>query len=320
MTLNTHAKIGLGTAAIGRPLYINIRQEKAGDLSLDTFKQKAREVLETAYANGIRYYDTAPNYGFAEALLIDWVGERQDENIEVASKWGYTYTANFDPEATEHEVKEHSLSKLNEQWGQTENLIPFLSTYQIHSATLATGVLDNNSILERLAMLKAEHHLKIGITTSGANQSEVIAKAATIQMGGDDLFDAYQVTYNIMDQSLTGILSELKSNHKRLIIKEIMANGRVFPNPDYPNYQKLYAYLQGLADKYEVGIDAIALRFCMDSLQPQIVLSGAAKPEHVLQNLKAYDFQLSPEEVNELRSFAVDPESYWAERKQLTWQ
>ena len=139
--------IGLGTAALGRPQYINIRQEKSKNFSLHTFRQQGRNTLNRAYHQGIRYFDTAPGYGMAEQLLLDWVKEKGDDSIEVATKWGYTYVANFNADATQHEVKEHSLSKLNEQWKQSGQLLPYLSTYQIHSATFETGVLENRSVL-----------------------------------------------------------------------------------------------------------------------------------------------------------------------------
>ena len=109
-------KIGLGTAAIGRPQYINIRSQEAKTFSLDAFKEKGIQVLESAYEQGIRYFDTAPGYGMAEQLLIDWVKEKDDPTIEVATKWGYAYVANFDPNAVVHEVKDHSLEQLIKQW------------------------------------------------------------------------------------------------------------------------------------------------------------------------------------------------------------
>ena len=63
--------IGLGTAAIGRPLYINIKQDANTEpFSLSTFKEKGMEVLEDAYNKGIRYFDTSPGYGIAEELLL----------------------------------------------------------------------------------------------------------------------------------------------------------------------------------------------------------------------------------------------------------
>ncbi len=72
-------KIGLGTAALGRPQYINIKKEKASPFSLEAFKQKGRDILDSAYDQGIRYFDTAPGYGMAEALLINWVRQKGDE-------------------------------------------------------------------------------------------------------------------------------------------------------------------------------------------------------------------------------------------------
>ncbi|MFK7937368.1 MAG: aldo/keto reductase [Saprospiraceae bacterium] len=312
-------QIGLGTAAIGRPQYINIRQKEATPFSLDAFRQKGFSMLDAAYAQGVRYFDTAPGYGLAEQLLIDWVATKNDATIEIATKWGYTYVANFDPNAEQHEVKEHSLSKLNEQWAQSKVILPSLSTYQIHSATFATGVLDTPPILNRLHELKKQHGIKIGITTTGANQVDVIKKAMNITVADEPLFTVYQVTYNILDQSLSEVATALHANGSRMIIKEALANGRFFPNEQYPHYHKLYAALERMAQKYDVGIDAIALRFCWDSIAPFTVLSGAAIPEHLSANLKTADIQLETADLEELANFKVDPAIYWEERKKLGW-
>ena len=69
------------------------------------------------------------------------------------------------------------MSKLKEQWQVSKALLPHLSIYQIHSATLETGVLQNKAVLDQLAFLKEEYAIKIGITTTGANQVEVIKAA-----------------------------------------------------------------------------------------------------------------------------------------------
>lgn len=313
-------KIGLGTAAIGRPQYINIREKQSNQpFDLTTFKEKGRAVLDAAYQQGIRYFDTAPGYGLAEQLLLEWVQEKQDTSIEVATKWGYTYVANFDLQATQQEVKEHSLSKLEEQWSVSKQLLPFLTSYQIHSATLDTGVLDNPLILERLANLKSIHRLKMGLTTSGANQNEVLQKAIVLKVKGEPLFDLFQVTYNLFDQSLAAIFDQLEGSDKRVVIKEALANGRIFPNKKYPHYEAAYQTLQNLATKYAVGIDAIALRFCLDSLSPYKVLSGAAQTQHLTQNLKVNQFRLEQKEILALKQLQVPPSKYWSERKQLAW-
>ncbi|WP_103072223.1 aldo/keto reductase [Aquimarina sediminis] len=311
--------IGLGTAAIGRPQYINVRQEEGASISLEEFRNKGRDTLEYAYQNGIRYFDTAPGYGLAEELLLDWVKTKQDPDIEVATKWGYTYVANFDPTATTHEIKEHSLTKLNEQWLQSQKLLPYLKIYQVHSATFDSGILENEEILKRLYELKSKHNLIMGITTTGDNQIEVIKKTLNIVIEGNSLFDAFQVTYNVLDQSLNDIMDTLKEQHNKVIIKEALANGRLFPNDNYLTYQPLYQILQKLADKYKVGIDAIALRFCIDSIQPYKVLSGAANSDHITDNLKVSNFTLNTNEIEILKSFRSKPSEYWEERKKLGW-
>lgn len=312
-------RIGFGMAAIGRPLYINLKQKPSTSFDRGAFRQKGATMLEKAYALGIRYFDTAPGYGMAEALLLDWLSAKEDANVEVATKWGYTYVANFDPNAARHEVKEHSVSKLNEQWEVSKAILPHLTTYQIHSATLETGVLNNKDVLSRLAELKEEYGLHIGLSTTGANHIEVLKKGLEVAVEGKGLFDAFQATYNIFDQSLANVATDIAAQGKRLIIKEAMANGRILPNKAYPHYSKTYDYLAQLAEQYEVGPDAIALRFCMDSIPAFKVLSGAATERHLIENLKAASFKLEEEAVERLKAYAVPPGQYWTERKQLQW-
>lgn len=312
-------KLGLGTAALGRPQYINVRQKNSKNSDLDTFKKHSFSVLEAAYNSGIRYFDTAPGYGLAEELVLEWLRTKDDRSIEVATKWGYTYTANFNENATVHEVKEHSVSKLNEQWNLSKQLLPYLKVYQIHSATLETGVLENTEILERLAFLKREHNLKIGLTTTGTNQVEVIKKALTVLVDGEQLFDLFQVTYNFLDQSLLAISKELISQNKSIVIKEALANGRVFRNKNYPQYNKMYATLEDLAQKHNVGVDAISLKYCEQTIPKSVILSGASATSQLKENLKINSFSLSSNEIEILNSFKVTPEFYWSERKQLQW-
>ena len=312
-------KLGLGTAALGRPQYINIRTKNIQKTDLDAFRKHSFSVLEEAYALGMRYFDTAPGYGLAEALVLEWLQTKNDPTIEIATKWGYTYTANFDKNAIIHEVKEHSLAKLNAQWDFSKQLLPYLKVYQIHSATIETGVLENFKVLERLASLKKEHNLKIGLTTTGKNQAEVIKKALNITVDGASLFDLFQVTYNFLDQSLLEIIEEIIHENKSIIIKEALANGRVFRNESYPYYNKMYEVLEGISKKHNVGVDAISLKYCEQTVPNSIVLSGASTNVQLKQNLQLNTFSLSHNEIELLNSFKIAPEFYWKERKQLIW-
>jgi len=319
--LKVITNIGLGTAAIGRPLYINEKQEVNDEpFSLPKFKEKGLQVLEDAYHKGVRYFDTSPGYGIAEQLLVEWLKGKNDPSIQISTKWGYTYVANFDPNAKQHEIKEHSLNNLNRQWKYSHQLLPFLKVYQIHSATFDTWVLDNIEVLKRLHELKNKNNIIIGLTTTGDNQNEVLEKALAVQVENESLFQSFQCTFNVLDQSISKHSSALQKLSGPFIIKEALANGRLISNNNYPKYAKLYNFMEGLANKYNVGVDAIALRYCLEVFPRSMVLSGAANGIHLTANLKANQFSLTDSEIEQLGVFGVSTRKYWKERKQLSWK
>lgn len=313
--------IGLGTAAIGRPIYINVRGKiPRMDLPLPEFRKNGMAILEDAYQRGVRLFDTSPGYGLAESLLMEWLEEKNDPQIVIAGKWGLSYEAGFNVNATLHELKEHSLEKLNTQWSVSKKLLPGLKIYQIHSATLETGVLGNRNILARLQQIKKEHNMIIGLTTTGSNQLEVLKKAADIEVENELLFGSFQSTFNIMEQSVLPFGAKLEDAHHKLIIKESMANGRLMVEEVLKKHRGMYGLIANLAAKYEVGADAIAMRFCMDSFPGSVCLSGASSSEQLASNLKATTFRLQEEEIRLLNSYKLSPKAYWKQRKQLSWQ
>ncbi len=314
------SKIGLGLAALGRPDYINIRSEHDIDKSVDGFRANAFKVLDQSYALGIRDFDVAPSYGLGEQFLQDWNDSKNYNDINLSTKFGYTYVANWELGFSgKHEIKEHSLDKLNAQWEVSKALLPNLKIYQIHSATLDSGVLNNTELLKRLHELKQQYQLKIGISSSGTEQVKIIEEAQKVVFDGNPLFDSYQVTFNIFEQSCYNILKQLLANDKTIIIKEALANGRVFRNHNFPEHESVYMYLELLSKKYSVGTDAVALRYVIDDLEPSVVLSGASNCNQLKQNLKALNFQLDTNEIIKLKSFAVSSKHYWQERSNLKW-
>ena len=53
------------------------RDELLGhDRSVEAMRQRCVALLDTAYAAGIRYFDTARSYGLGEAFLRAWCDER----------------------------------------------------------------------------------------------------------------------------------------------------------------------------------------------------------------------------------------------------
>src|SRR5919106_5633707 len=136
--------IGLGLAALGRPGYLNLGHgdDLGGDKSVATLRAHAHAVLDSAYEEGVRYFDAARSYGRAEEFLASWLQERGLEpgTVTVGSKWGYTYTADWQVDADPPEGKDLSAATLRRQLGETrERLGPGLSLYPIHSAPRESG-------------------------------------------------------------------------------------------------------------------------------------------------------------------------------------
>ena len=312
-------KIGIGLAALGRPEYINIRKNKDIDKSEKAFRENTFEVLDFAYEKGVRYFDTAPSYGKGERFLIDWNNDRKHSDLILGTKWGYTYVANWElGYKGKHEIKEHSLEKLMQQWETSQLLLPNLKVYQIHSATQESGVLKNEAVLNQLHKIKKQTGLQIGISTSGDNQKDIIIEALNVKVENEYLFDSFQITYNIFEQSAFEVLNTLKLKGKNIIIKEALANGRVF-NKNNNKYSSAYLFLEKLSKKYAVGIDAIPLRFVIDSVEPNYVLSGASNTDELKENLKALNFKLTTSEIKKLKLLFTTPKEYWEERSRLAW-
>ncbi len=310
-------------AALGRPGYITLGHgaDLHHDYSTQGMEQHAYSVLDAAWEAGIRYFDTARSYGRGEVFLGSWLHKRAIpfSEVMVGSKWGYTYTAGWKVQAAQHEVKEHSLPVLNQQWEESQSYLDaYLGLYQIHSATLESGVLDNASVLRRLAVLKAKGTV-IGLSLSGANQAQVLEKAMEINLDGIRLFDAVQATYNLLEPSAGPILATAHTAGMGVIVKEALANGRLTHRNQHPAFAPQLSLLQQEAKQQKVPIDALALAGVLAQPWADIVLSGAAQPGQLRSNLKALTVPWDAGLTERLSSLQESPEVYWQKRKDLNW-
>ncbi|MDX6362264.1 MAG: hypothetical protein QOC85_1267, partial [Streptomyces sp.] len=193
------AHIGLGLAAVGRPGYINLGREE--DLpavrSVDALRERTRELLDAAHAQGVRYFDVARSYGRSEEFLADWLLSRPDiDDVVIGSKWGYTYTAGWRTDAEAHEVKDHGLATYERQRAETAELLgDRLDLYQIHSVTPDSPALTDKELHVRLAEAAAGG-LSVGFSTSGPAQADAIRAALAVTVEGRPLFRTVQATYN----------------------------------------------------------------------------------------------------------------------------
>jgi aryl-alcohol dehydrogenase-like predicted oxidoreductase len=305
------SRMGLGLAALGRPGYINLGHgsDLAGRTDAASMEHGAHVVLDAAYASGVRYFDAARSYGRAEAFLSDWLAQRgiTTSDVTVGSKWGYTYTANWRVDASVHEVKELSLANLRRQLAESQELLaPHLRLYQIHSATIDSGVLDDRGVLDELARVRA-NGLSVGLSVTGPGQARTIERA--LEVGG---FDAVQATWNILEPSAGPALSAAHDAGLIVIVKEALANGRLTARGQIPE-------LTEAARQQACTPDALALGMVLAQPWVDVVLSGAATVAELTSNLVAPTIRIDPALLEELGTIREDPVTYWSKRAALPW-
>jgi aryl-alcohol dehydrogenase-like predicted oxidoreductase len=316
-------RVGLGLAALGRPGYINLGH--AADLHCDydvaVMETQARAVLDAAWNLGIRYVDAARSYGLAEAFLARWLAARQinPHEITVGSKWGYTYTAEWKVEAEKHEIKNHSVETLRRQIAESRALLgSYLALYQIHSATLESGVLDDVSVHDELARLR-ETGVKIGLTLTGPRQAKTLRRALAVRVAGVPLFDCVQATWNLLEPSAGAALGEARVAGLGIIIKEALANGRLTSRNDDPEFAAKRRLLEGTAARLGTSLDALALAAALAQPWAEVVLSGAATVDQLQSNANAERVMWDGQASAALTALAETPEEYWGKRVRLPW-
>jgi aryl-alcohol dehydrogenase-like predicted oxidoreductase len=317
--------IGLGLAALGRPAYINLGRDEdlGGERGIDAMERRCHEVLDAAFGAGVRYLDAARSYGLAEAFLASWLKRRElpPEAVTVGSKWGYTYTGQWQLAAEVHEVKDHSLATLQRQYAETRELLgDWLDLYEIHSATLESGVLEDRQVLAELVRLRHEG-LAIGLTTSGPRQVETLRRALEVEVDGVNPFGVVQATWNLLEPSVGPALAEAHQRGWGVIVKEALANGLLTAH----GRDRERATLGRVAERHAaatgraVTADAVALAAVLANPWVDVVLSGAVTVEQLHSNLEATALELTAADLEELHALTEPAERYWAERSALPW-
>lgn len=320
----TVTRLGLGLAALGRPGYINLGHAEDLDqaYALPVMESRAHAVLDAAWAAGIRYFDVARSYGRGEAFLGSWL-HRQGlprDSVRVGSKWGYTYTAGWQVSAAAHEVKDHSLPVLQRQWQETQaHLGPWLDLYQIHSATLESGVLDRPEVLAELGRLKATQGVTIGLSLSGPGQAATLRQALRCTVDGEPLFGAVQATWNLLEPSAGPALAEAHAAGWGVIVKEALANGRLTTRNRQADFAGARARLEAEAQRLGTTLDALALAAALAQPWADVVLSGAATGDHLHSNVQALAVPWDAAAATALAALAEPPATYWQTRQGLAW-
>ncbi|MEM6929084.1 MAG: aldo/keto reductase, partial [Myxococcota bacterium] len=288
-------------------------EDLGSDKTVEALEARAHAIMDAAYDHGVRYFDAARSYGRAEAFVGGWLSRRTPRDVCVGSKWGYRYAAGWQVDAEVHEVKEHSRSHFAAQLAQTRALLgPALALYQVHSATLTSGLFDAPDLLDALTALRDEG-VVIGLSLSGPGQAATLRRALAVERSGRPLFGAVQATWNLLERSVGPALVEARERGVGVIVKEALANGRLTDRGEpFPALEKR-------ARRLGVGIDALALAAVLAQPFADTVLSGAATVAHLQSNLDAIGIPAAEAEAALGEVPIESAETYWARRKALTW-
>ncbi|MEV4415685.1 aldo/keto reductase [Catellatospora sp. NPDC049609] len=349
------ARLGLGLAAVGRPGYINLGRDRdlPADRSVEAMRARSHELLDAAYAAGVRYVDAARSYGRAEEFLAAWLDTRDVPDVVIGSKWGYTYTAGRRVDAPVHETKDHSLAVYERQLAETRELLgDRLDLYQIHSLTVESPALRDTTLHQRLAHLTATG-VTVGFSSSGPRQRDAIEAALAIEVDGLPLFRSVQATWNLLEPSAGPALAAARAAGCQVIVKEALANGRLAvagsgtaavdgpaaaadapaaaaagSGPARAGSGELGAdrlgvdqlgVLAEVAAETGATPDAVAIAAVLAQPWAGIVLSGAATAGQLATNLDGTRLSLTPAQLDRLAPLAEPAEEYWKHRATLPW-
>ena len=199
------APISLGTVQLGQNYGV---ANRAGMPDYD----EAMAILDTAWANGVRTIDTAPEYGTAEARVGQWIKARGHRPF-IVTKVG-AIGGNLHPESAIRSCVIQSMSDLG---------VSFLDGLMLHRAQdlYAPGVVDS------LVQLLADGSIG-GFGVSAYQVEDVDAALAVAGLS------MVQVPFNLFDRRMetSGVLARCKKAGVTVFARSLFLQGVFFLEPE----------------------------------------------------------------------------------------
>jgi aryl-alcohol dehydrogenase-like predicted oxidoreductase len=220
-------------------------------------ERETLQFLEGAYQLGLRYFDTAPAYGYSEERLGTWLGQlspEQGSEITIATKFGEFWNFN-----TNESSRSYTFDDLKKSIDQSLKLLGKIDILQLHGTTLA--VLHDFAGVQKAI----EYAQSQGILRFGASISDPLAFAPVIEM---EIFDVIQFPHNQLtpaDQSLIHLAQE---KQKFLVTNRPFGMGQ-------------------LASRDREGKIA-AYQFVLKDIHEGVVLTGTKSLDHLKDNLEIF--------------------------------
>jgi len=253
--------LGLGTVELGTDYGIRA----PGDFGRPP-KAAALTLLRAAADRGVEFFDTAPDYGTAEALLGEALGDR-DECV-LATKVAVPADASGRQVGAADLRREVAASLAESRRALRRET---LGVVQIHSADL--DVLADGTLAQALVEARDRGEVRF-IGASVYTEAEALA---AIDAG---CFDVLQVPYNLLDRRMEPrVFAAARRARVGIVTRSAFLKGALTPKVSC--LPPSLAPLAAAADRARRALDvtwdelpAVALRFCLSSPDVATVVVG----------------------------------------------
>ena len=280
MSKISNNKLILGTVQMGLPYGIN---NNLGKISL----QNSFDILEYAFDNGIEILDSAEAYGNAHEVIGGFHKKFPNKKFEIITKLPNHIEVNITNKVDDY------LNELNVQQ---------LHALLFHSFSSYKKNIANFDVLRKLKSDNKIKYLGVSVYTNTEIEEALL---------NEDI-DIIQLPFNLFDNhNLRGdILKKAKSKGKIIHTRSALLQGLFFKDIEDQSetVQKLkneLTHLSYISRIHDVSISKLALSYCLQQKTIDNILIGVDSLNQLKDNLKAVNFKINPEIINEVNTIKV---------------
>jgi len=267
----------LGELEINRLGYGAMQLTGTGVFGEVADRNNAKKVLQVAVDNGVNFIDTAEAYGpqFNETLIADALHPYKD-SIVIATKGGFNRPGpnNWVPNGTPDFIRQNiegSLQRLK---------VDVIDLWQLHRIDPKVNV--EETLAPVVEAVKAGKIRYVGLSEVTIEQIKQVQEILPIV--------SVQNMYNLANRQWENVLD--------FTAEQGLAFIPWFPLASGPT--KLEDKIKLIAEKHEATTAQIALAWLLKRSENILLIPGTKSVEHLKENLKASEIELSDEEFSSL--------------------
>ncbi|PWS30178.1 aldo/keto reductase [Pedobacter paludis] len=267
----------LGELEINRLGYGAMQLTGTGVFGEVADRDNAKKVLQVAVDNGVNFIDTAEAYGpqFNETLIADALHPYKD-SIVIATKGGFNRPGpnNWVPNGTPDFIRQNiegSLQRLK---------VDVIDLWQLHRIDPKVNV--EETLAPVVEAVKAGKIRYVGLSEVTIEQIKQVQEILPIV--------SVQNMYNLANRQWENVLD--------FTVEQGLAFIPWFPLASGPT--KLEDKIKLIAEKHEATTAQIALAWLLKRSENILLIPGTKSVEHLKENLKASEIELSDEEFSSL--------------------